>query len=119
MADHWTPTRKGNGSESDPRHPLQLAFRGHGPCVTDSDPIKAARQLLEEAEALASRQSPISGADRILMHPRLVECVRNLLMHHEGRSHETKRLVMLVVALVLLAVGLMLVPAVACVAVAR
>lgn len=68
---------------------------GHGPCVSESPPVRAER-LLAEAAALAATSHWRNGAEKILLHKKLVECLSDLQAYHEGHAQEHQRLVTLV-----------------------
>lgn len=63
--------------------------------MSESPPLRAAR-LLAEADRLAAISHWRAGAEKILLHKQLVECLRDLRDYHEGHAEEHRQLVKLV-----------------------
>lgn len=59
-------------------------------------PVQRAERLLEEADRIAASNHWRSGADKVLLHTQLVDCLRDLRDYHEGHAEEHRRLVTLV-----------------------
>lgn len=59
-------------------------------------PVQRAERLLAEAERITTLSHWQIGAERILLYPQLVECLRDLKAYHEGHAETHVELVQLV-----------------------
>lgn len=59
-------------------------------------PVQTAERLLAEADRLAASPHWRNGAEKILLHDKLVECLRDLKDYHEGHAEAHRELVKLV-----------------------
>lgn len=59
-------------------------------------PVQRAERLLKEADRIAASNHWRSGADKVLLHTQLVDCLRDLRDYHEGHAEKHLQLVTLV-----------------------